>query len=183
MTSFSLIIGGPRLFSQRNPLLVSMINMYCLDSRLGLEYYDCSVSTMCGSICPSCISCSDSTHVDHIPSYVLAISSKLALLSSLVLRHTSEVMALSRKATALLVCDIQDCFKSTIYKFGAMSATSARMIRFAKVALDAVCAKMELLSGHPQLFQIPVFVTEQNPKGWWSCHQRLMTPRLWSGIE
>jgi len=89
---------------------------------------------MCGSICPS-LSCSDSTHIDHIPSFVLAISSKLDPASLLVLRHTSEVMALSRKATALLVCDIQDRFKSTIYKFGAMSATSARMIRFAKVVL------------------------------------------------
>lgn len=44
-------------------------------------------------------------------------------------------MALSRKATALLVCDIQDRFKSAIYKFGAVSATSARVIRFAKVGL------------------------------------------------
>jgi hypothetical protein len=44
-------------------------------------------------------------------------------------------MALSRKATALLVCDMQDRFKSAIYKFGAVSATSARVIRFAKVEL------------------------------------------------
>lgn len=44
-------------------------------------------------------------------------------------------MALSRKATALLVCDVQDRFRNAIYKFGAMSATSARMIRFAKVVL------------------------------------------------
>jgi len=57
-----------------------------------------------------------------------------------------DIMALYRKATALLVCDIQDRFRGAIYKFGAMSATSARMVRFAK------------------LFETPVFVTEQNPR-------------------
>jgi hypothetical protein len=63
------------------------------------------------------------------------ISGKSDRVSALVLHHTSEIMALSRRATALLVCDIQDRFKSAIYKFGAMSATSARVIRFAKVVL------------------------------------------------
>lgn len=56
--------------------------------------------------------------------------------SALVRHHTSQIMALSRRATALLVCDIQDRFSSNVYKFGAMSATSARVIRFAKVVLQ-----------------------------------------------
>ena len=82
-----------------------------------------------------CILCSVSTHTDYVSTFVLVISGKSDLVSALVLHHTRETMALSRRATALLVCDIQDRFKSAIYKFGAMSTTSARMIRFAKVVL------------------------------------------------
>ena len=63
------------------------------------------------------------------------LSANPTIVSALVRHHTSDIMALSRRATALLVCDIQDRFRSAIYKFGAMSATSARMIRFAKVVL------------------------------------------------
>ena len=85
--------------------------------------------------CASCIPCSSSTHTGHVPILVFAISSKSDCVSALARHHTSEIMALSRRGTALLVCDIQGRFKSAIYKFGAMSATSARMIRFAKVVL------------------------------------------------
>ena len=85
--------------------------------------------------CASCIPCSSSTHTGHVPILVFAISSKSDRVSALARHHTSEIMALSRRGTALLVCDIQGRFKSAIYKFGAMSATSARMIRFAKVVL------------------------------------------------
>lgn len=80
----------------------------------------------------SYIPCSVSVHIDRIATFVLDSYNPS---SALDLHHTGEIMALSRKATALLVCDIQDRFKNVIYKFGAMSATSARMIRFAKVVL------------------------------------------------
>lgn len=50
--------------------------------------------------------------------------------------------------TAFFLCDMQERFKTAIANFDLITNTSARMLEAAKI-LD-----------------VPVFTTEQNPKGW-----------------
>lgn len=57
---------------------------------------------------------------------------------------------LEQSSTALFVCDVQERFANAIYGFQHMVDASAKLIRGAAI------------------LQVPIFATEQNPKGMYS---------------
>lgn len=62
-------------------------------------------------------------------------------------RMMTRTARIDMSKTALFVCDMQERFKTAIANFDQITNTSARMLKAAHI------------------LQLPVFTTEQNPKG------------------
>ena len=94
-------------------------------------------------------------HSSAVLPYTFVSTSFLPSSSPLDVRHIRHTMAatafrtarIELPKTAFFLCDMQERFKTAIANFDLITNTSARMLKAAKI-LD-----------------VPVFTTEQNPKG------------------